>query len=288
MTTETLGEELKRLVGEYEDPDAGDSTKEEAWNMIADFAVDHADAICSALARRSAASAEPVAWRYRYCRKEYPKGDWSGWLLSTSDPRWAEHDAEVQPLYAAPPSPVASEEMVRRGIEAYEHLIETWPGEDGPGDEVRVRIILTASLSHAPAGEAGWRTMESLPDTEHATYLGFDARAQTFIFYAGEHKGERRFYLDEPDAPPRIPDRRRQVTPSELHNKMAAGFIHSVGVGCKTDAEVMVVLESILLGAMLLNVKLFGVRPETATAMMEEAVHQAIVRFTKQTGGDKP
>ena len=74
------------------------------------------------------------------------------------------------------------------------------------------------------------------------------------------------------------------MTPSELHNKMTAGFIHSVGVGCQSDTEVMVVLESILLGAMLLNVKRFGVSPLAAAAMMEEAVHQALARFTKQMG----
>jgi hypothetical protein len=46
---ETLAAELKRLVGEYQDDDAGDATKAEAWNYIADFTVENAATIVSAL-----------------------------------------------------------------------------------------------------------------------------------------------------------------------------------------------------------------------------------------------
>jgi hypothetical protein len=112
---------------------------------------------CSGTGRRSAASAEPaVAWMSGYA--DQPGLFESATTSAITADDWRRYGRVVIPLYAAPPSPVVSEEMVRRGIEAYEHLIETWPGEDGPGDEVRVRIILNAALSHAPAGEAGWRT----------------------------------------------------------------------------------------------------------------------------------
>ncbi|WP_404927115.1 hypothetical protein [Mesorhizobium sp. ORM16] len=46
---ETPAEELKRLIGEYQDDDAGESTKAEAWNLIADFTVENSAAILRAL-----------------------------------------------------------------------------------------------------------------------------------------------------------------------------------------------------------------------------------------------
>ncbi|TPK42265.1 MULTISPECIES: hypothetical protein [unclassified Mesorhizobium] len=46
---ETLADELKRLIGEYQDDDAGESTKAEAWNLIADFTVENSAAILRAL-----------------------------------------------------------------------------------------------------------------------------------------------------------------------------------------------------------------------------------------------
>lgn len=52
----TLAQELARLVGEYQDDDAGDATKEEAWNMIADFAVENSQAIAAALSHPAALS----------------------------------------------------------------------------------------------------------------------------------------------------------------------------------------------------------------------------------------
>ena len=54
---ETLHGELKRLIGEYEDDDAGEATKAEAWNLIADFVVENSKVVLSALAARSAPEA---------------------------------------------------------------------------------------------------------------------------------------------------------------------------------------------------------------------------------------
>ena len=61
---EALDSELSRLIGEYLDDDAGDSTKEEAWNMIADFTVDNTKTIIAALATlapQAAVEGEAVA-----------------------------------------------------------------------------------------------------------------------------------------------------------------------------------------------------------------------------------
>jgi hypothetical protein len=59
-TRETLAQELRRLVGEYNDDDAGDATKEEAWNMIADFVVDNAKAVVAALSAAQPAPVKPT------------------------------------------------------------------------------------------------------------------------------------------------------------------------------------------------------------------------------------
>lgn len=45
---EALHEELARLVGEYRNPAHG-IPRDEAWNMLADFAETNADQICAAL-----------------------------------------------------------------------------------------------------------------------------------------------------------------------------------------------------------------------------------------------
>jgi hypothetical protein len=52
MQSETLAQEFARLVKEYHE--ANDHTKPEAWNLLADFAVDNADAISAALSEKQA------------------------------------------------------------------------------------------------------------------------------------------------------------------------------------------------------------------------------------------
>ena len=47
MSVETLAEELQRLINEYLEGD--DHTRAEAWNLIADFAVDNAATLIIAL-----------------------------------------------------------------------------------------------------------------------------------------------------------------------------------------------------------------------------------------------
>ena len=52
MQSETLAQEFARLVKEYHEGD--DHTKPEAWNLLADYAVDNADAISAALSDEQA------------------------------------------------------------------------------------------------------------------------------------------------------------------------------------------------------------------------------------------
>jgi hypothetical protein len=58
--SEKLAQEFSRLVGEYNDDDAGDATKAEAWNYIADFAVENSHEIASALAALAPQQAAPM------------------------------------------------------------------------------------------------------------------------------------------------------------------------------------------------------------------------------------
>lgn len=70
----------------------------------------------------------------------------------------------------------------------------------------------------------------------------------------------------------------------ETHNDLTQEWILKVIGQTKTDTEAMVIVESALLGAMLLLVKKHGTKPKTAVAFVEAAVQQAIVRFTQETG----
>lgn len=45
---------------------------------------------------------------------------------------------------------------------------------------------------------AAWQLIETCPGEKDVTYWGYGNGSQ-FVFYVGEHKGERRFYLDEAD-----------------------------------------------------------------------------------------
>lgn len=69
---------------------------------------------------------------------------------------------------------------------------------------------------------------------------------------------------------------------SDRHNKIVAEFVHRLGHECDDFSEAMVVLESMLLGAMLINTKLFGLLPGTASSLVELAVQEAIERFVKE------
>lgn len=101
MQSETLVEEFARLVREYKQDDGPGGV--EAWNLIADFAVDNADAIEAALS-----AAEPVGeiagQQGRYWMRA--EGRWSNWFDITFNTWLPEQGVrEVRNTYAAPPAP---------------------------------------------------------------------------------------------------------------------------------------------------------------------------------------
>jgi hypothetical protein len=71
--------------------------------------------------------------------------------------------------------------------------------------------------------------------------------------------------------------------PSERHNRHTSAFVQSIVKEVIEDggsyAEVMVVLESLILGVMLVNVKAFNLKPQVASGLVEGAVQRAIERF---------
>lgn len=72
------------------------------------------------------------------------------------------------------------------------------------------------------------------------------------------------------------------MTPFERHNKLARDFVMAAGRGTDSTAELMTVMESTMLAAMLIMVRLYDVKPSHASAFMEAALQQATERFAEQ------
>jgi hypothetical protein len=73
-------------------------------------------------------------------------------------------------------------------------------------------------------------------------------------------------------------------TPSDRHNRLAREFVMKVGRETTNYAEMMVVVESTILAAMLLAHKMHGVSAAAAAEMVESAVQAATERFA----GERP
>jgi hypothetical protein len=73
---------------------------------------------------------------------------------------------------------------------------------------------------------------------------------------------------------------------SDSHNQRTAEFIQTILRDALKDGggypEIMVIVESLLLGVMLVNVKHFGMNPHVSVEMVESAVQRATERFTEQ------
>jgi hypothetical protein len=74
---------------------------------------------------------------------------------------------------------------------------------------------------------------------------------------------------------------------SDSHNELTNEFVQKVVRTVLKDgggnAELMVVLESIILGVMHTNVAAFGMTPQVSVGMTEACLQQAIERFTGGT-----
>lgn len=70
----------------------------------------------------------------------------------------------------------------------------------------------------------------------------------------------------------------------ERHNKLARDFVFQVLVETKTQSELMVVVESMVLAAMIASHRQYGVTTKAASEMVESAVTAALERFTEKDG----
>lgn len=77
---------------------------------------------------------------------------------------------------------------------------------------------------------------------------------------------------------------------TELHNTLAKEFVQKamreILVNGGTFADVMLLMESVIVGGMVANVKIFKLNPQNASSMAEAAVQRAMERFTEQMNKD--
>lgn len=72
------------------------------------------------------------------------------------------------------------------------------------------------------------------------------------------------------------------MTPSEKHNELAHDFVMKVVRETKSHSELMVVVESAVLSAMLVSRKVYSLPPAGCVEMIEMAVQQATTRFSEK------
>jgi hypothetical protein len=72
---------------------------------------------------------------------------------------------------------------------------------------------------------------------------------------------------------------RMAETPSETHNRLAREFVMMAGTQTHSREELLVVVESTMLAAMQLMVKLHGAKAAHASILMEGALQNATERF---------
>ena len=70
-------------------------------------------------------------------------------------------------------------------------------------------------------------------------------------------------------------------TPSETHNRLAHEFVMMAGKQTETPEQLMVVVETTMLAAMSLLVRVHGVKPAHASVYMEAALQAATERFAE-------
>jgi hypothetical protein len=76
------------------------------------------------------------------------------------------------------------------------------------------------------------------------------------------------------------------MTSSDSHNELTSQFLQTVVRQVLKDggkySDLMVILESLIMGVMLTNVKVFGLKPQVVSGLAEAAMQRAIERFSAQ------
>lgn len=74
------------------------------------------------------------------------------------------------------------------------------------------------------------------------------------------------------------------MSPSDTHNRLAHEFVMKVVRETKSHSELMVVIESAVLAAMLVSKKVHGLSAAGSVEMIEAAIQQATHRFAEMEG----
>ncbi len=69
---------------------------------------------------------------------------------------------------------------------------------------------------------------------------------------------------------------------SDKHNTLVTEVVKQLGSGTHSVPELMVVIESIILSALLLLVRLYGQKPKDASIYLEAALQRATERFAEK------
>lgn len=186
MQSETLAEEFARLVREYRQDDGPGGI--EAWNLIADFAVDNADTIEAALST----DAEPTIYVSRKSLEELLEAKGSHVALQTLIHRKPLKSGNGVPLYAepvktAPAVAVSREEMAER-------LFGTdWPNDKWDrfkdGDHAKERYLRMAdtALSAQVQDVAGWQPIETAPK-DGSKFIAWHPHGYVDFFHWQKHE----------------------------------------------------------------------------------------------------
>ncbi len=70
------------------------------------------------------------------------------------------------------------------------------------------------------------------------------------------------------------------ATPSERHNELTREFVTKIARETKSAAEMCVILESTILGSMLVCSNVYRMKPAVSAGLIEAAVQRAIERYT--------
>jgi hypothetical protein len=70
------------------------------------------------------------------------------------------------------------------------------------------------------------------------------------------------------------------MTPSENHDRLALEFIMTVAYETRSHSELMIIVESVILSAMLVSHEVYRLPSAGCVEMIEMAIQQATARFS--------
>lgn len=74
------------------------------------------------------------------------------------------------------------------------------------------------------------------------------------------------------------------MSASDKHNRLSHEFVMKVAATTETHSEMMVVIESAILAAMLVSERVYRMKPSACVEMVEMAIQQATARFAAKMG----